>query len=200
MPAASIYRLRIGLLEQPGMEDNVINVFSGTLRAIHEVITGNQDTPYIGAVSDLRNGPIVLEVPEKTEKAILYGQIVDAWQATVADLGPAGVDRGQGGKYLLLPPGYQGPVPDGYFVVRSSGYQILLVFRSVALAGASEADAYNYAKTLKLYPMSEAAARSRPASSTAARILCIRCPSTTCARSRTSTTSSLSNRFSRATR
>jgi hypothetical protein len=115
----------------------------------HELITPNQVTPYIAAVSDLRSGPVVLEVPAKTAKAVLYGQIVDAWQATIADVGPSGVDKGDGGKYLLLPPDYSGPIPNGYFVIRSSGYRIMFAFRSIKLEGATEADAYAYSKTLK---------------------------------------------------
>jgi hypothetical protein len=122
----------------------------------HELITPNQVTPYIAAVSDLRSGPVVLEVPAKTAKAVLYGQIVDAWQATIADVGPSGVDKGDGGKYLLLPPDYSGPIPNGYFVIRSSGYRIMFAFRSIKL-GATEADACAYSKTLKMYPLSEAA-------------------------------------------
>src|SRR6516162_2019530 len=157
MPAVAIYRFRVGLLGQPGMADNVIDAASGPLHTFAELITGNQVTPYIAAVSDLRNGPVVLEVPARTDKAVLYGQIVDAWQATIADVGPAGADKGQGGKYLLLPPNYTDPVPPGYIVLRSTSYRILYAFRSIQLEGATAADAYAYSKTLKLYPLSEAA-------------------------------------------
>jgi hypothetical protein len=157
MPAVAIYRFRVAMLGQPGMADNVIDAFSGPLHAFAELITPNQVTPYIGAVSDLRNGPVVLEVPAKTDRAVLYGQIVDAWQATIADVGPSGADKGEGGKYLLLPPGYDKPVPAGYIVVRSSGYRIMFAFRSVQLGGATQAEAYAYSKMLKLYPLSEAA-------------------------------------------
>src|SRR5262249_51515079 len=51
MPASAIYRLRVGLLELPGMADNVITAYSGPLKTIHELITGNQVTPYIAACS-----------------------------------------------------------------------------------------------------------------------------------------------------
>lgn len=118
MPATAIYRLRVGLLEQPGMADNAITAYSGPLHTDHEVITGNQVTPYIAAESDLRKGPVVLEVPAKTDKGVLYGQVVDAWQATIADVGPSGLDKGAGGKYLLLPPGYKQPIPHGYFPIQ----------------------------------------------------------------------------------
>ena len=158
MPASAIYRFRAGLLEQPGMADNVITAYSGPLHTFHELITPNQVTPYVGAISDLRNGPVVLEVPAKTAKAVLYGQVVDAWQATIADVGPSGADKGEGGKYLFLPPGYNEPTPDGYIIIRTSNYHIFFAFRSIPLEGATDAEAQAYSKTLKLYPLSEAAA------------------------------------------
>ncbi len=65
MPASAIYRFRVGLLAQPGMADNVITAFSGPLHTFHELITPNQVTPYIGALADLRNGPVVLELQPK---------------------------------------------------------------------------------------------------------------------------------------
>jgi hypothetical protein len=158
MPASAIYRFRVGTLALPGMDDNVILAYPRPLKTTDELITANQVTPYVGAVSDLRKGPVVLEVPAKTAKAVLYGQIVDAWQATIADVGPTGADKGAGGKYLILPPGYDKPVPDGYIVFRSSGFRILYGFRSIQLEGATQADAYEYSKTLKVYPLSDAAA------------------------------------------
>jgi hypothetical protein len=78
VPAVAIYRFRIGMLSQPGMADNVIDAFSGPLHTFHELITPNQVTPYIGAVTDLRKSPVVMEVSAETDKAVLYGQIVDA--------------------------------------------------------------------------------------------------------------------------
>jgi hypothetical protein len=157
MPASSMQRFREGVLALPGVEDNVILAYSGILRTIHEALTANTATPYIAAVSDLRKGPVVLEVPTVSEKASLYGQVVNAWQATIADVGPVGVDKGKGGKYLLIPPGYQEQVPDGYFPIQSSTYRIVLAFRSIPARGATAADAYAYTKTLKMYPLADAA-------------------------------------------
>ncbi len=127
------------------------------MHTFHELITPNQVTPYIGALADLRNGPVVLEVPAKTAKGVLYGQVVDAWQATIADIGPSGLDKGAGGKYLFLPPGYKAEVPPGYFPIQSSNYRIMVALRSIPLGGATDADALAYSKTLKMYPLSEAA-------------------------------------------
>ena len=156
MPASAIYRFRVGVLEVAGMADNVVIANPGPLTQSTELITANTVTPYICEFSDLRQGPLVLELPAKTDKASLYGQIVDAWQLTLADVGPTGMDKGAGGKYLILPPGYDKPVPSGYFVIRSTTYRIGMAFRSVPAPTASDADAYAYSKTLKLYPLSQA--------------------------------------------
>ncbi len=157
MPAAAIYRFRVGALDIPGMADNAVIANPGPLTQTTELITANQTTPYISAVTDLRKGPVVLELPAKTDKASLYGQIVDAWQLTVADVGPSGLDKGAGAKYLLLPPGHSEPVPAGYTPIQFDTYRVSLAFRSVAAAGATNDDAYQYSKTLKMYPYSAAA-------------------------------------------
>ena len=156
MPASAIYRFRQGLYDIPGVKDNVVIAFSGSLKPRHQAITANTVTPYIAAFTDLRNGPVVIEVPAATEKASLYGQVVDAWQVTIAAVGPVGPDKGAGGKYLFLPPDYKGTVPAGYFPIQSTSYRLALAFRSVPGKGATQDDAYAYTKTLKMYPFSEA--------------------------------------------
>ena len=45
----------------------------------------------------------------------VIGMFTDFYQRTLTDVGAAGPDRGQGGLYLLLPPGHQGPIPGGYY-------------------------------------------------------------------------------------
>ena len=60
-------------------------------------------------------GPMVLEIPPAGEEESITGSIDEAWQTAIEDVGPAGVDKGKGGKYLILPPGYKEPVPEGYF-------------------------------------------------------------------------------------
>ena len=99
----------------------------------------------------------MLEVPPAGEKGSLYGQVVDAWQYTIADVGPSGLDAGKGGKYLFTPPGYEGEIPEGYLHVPSPNYRVAFAFRSVRGPGMSEADAYGYARRLRMYPLAEAA-------------------------------------------
>ena len=73
--------------------------------------------PYTWTWIDLRKGPLVVEVPPK-----VLGAINDMWYRWVIDVGITGPDKGKGGKYLLLPPGYKGKVPKGYIVVRPATF------------------------------------------------------------------------------
>ena len=157
VPAVAIYRLRAAALKDLGLKDNDIITYSGTATPKLEAITPNASTPYIAAYCDLRQGPTVLEVPQAGPDGSLYGQVVDVWQFTIADVGPSGLDQGKGAKYLLTPPGYRGPVPDSYLHVASPNYRIALAFRSVRAEGKAAADAYAYAKRLRMYYLKDAA-------------------------------------------
>jgi hypothetical protein len=64
-------------------------------------------------------GPTVVEAPPH-----MLGNSQDALERFVVDIGPLGPDKGEGGKYLFVPPGYSGDIPDGYFVVHSPTYSI----------------------------------------------------------------------------
>lgn len=157
MPAVAIYRFRAAAMEDLGMKDNDIITYSETAKPNLEAITANSSTPYIAAYTDLQKGPAVLEVPEAGPDGSLYGQVVDAWQFTIADVGPGGLDKGRGGKYLFTPPGYDQPIPEGYIHVPSPNYRIALAFRSIIAPGKTQTDAYHYAQRLRLYYLSEAA-------------------------------------------
>ena len=89
----------------------------------------------------------------------MVGSIMDCWQNALEDVGPAGVDKGNGGKYLIIPPGYKEKIPDGYIQLPSDTYQGYALLRSVLNSG-SEADiakAIAYAKRIRLYPLSQGA-------------------------------------------
>ncbi len=86
-------------------------------------------------------------------------EIPPAWQTALEDVGPAGVDKGKGGKYLILPPGYKDKVPDGYIALPSETYTGFVILRSNLESG-SDADiakAVTYGKRVKFYPLSQAA-------------------------------------------
>ena len=89
---------------------------------------------------------------------------MNRWQAAIEDIGPGGVDKGRGGKYLILPPGYDmSKVPAGYVPMRSDTYLGYALIRSVLKSG-TDADvtkAIAYSKHMKLYPLSQAANRHR---------------------------------------
>jgi hypothetical protein len=88
------------------------------------ILTPNYTTPYILTLVDLQeSGPIVVELPRGT----MAGMIMDVWQRVLADLGVVGPDKGDGGKYLILPPGHEAVSPAGYFVVQSPGRTVFAV-------------------------------------------------------------------------
>ena len=154
MPAVQVYGWFRGA-KALGAGNNTLLAWSGPAKPNSEFVTGNNVTPYLFSQTDLSKGPVVVEVPTATDKASFYGQIVDHWQLTIADIGPSGVDKGKGGKLLLTPPGYSEKIPDGYIEVKSASYRVTFALRSIKSATATTADAYAYAKTLKMYYLSE---------------------------------------------
>jgi hypothetical protein len=105
-----------------------------------------------------KDGPVVIDVPP-ADTGTFAANIDDVWQMPLADAGPEGSDAGKGGKYLVLPPGYTGNVPEGYFALHSLTFGGFALFRS-NLPSHSETDiakARDYGKRLKVYPLSKAA-------------------------------------------
>jgi hypothetical protein len=125
----------------------------------NQTLTPNPDVIYLMPFFNTREvGPMVLEIPP-ADDGVINGTVMDAWQVPLEDVGPAGVDRGKEGKYLILPPGYAAAVPDGYIALASPNYQGYALLRSI-LQGGSDADvakAVAYAKRIKVYPLSQAA-------------------------------------------
>jgi hypothetical protein len=136
----------------------------------NQTLTPNPDAIYIMPFfNTAQTGPMVLDIPAAGEGSIT-GSIMDCWQTPLEDVGPAGVDKGRGGKYLVLPPGYSGPVPDGHIPLPSQTYQGYALLRSILTSG-SDADfgkALDYGKRIRLYPLSARASprarRRRPIS------------------------------------
>jgi hypothetical protein len=108
-----------------GVKDNEILVFSKLMDAKSLFLTANADTVYFVGFIDLTKGPMVLETPPDA-----LGTLDDYWWRWVIDFGAPGPDRGLGGKYLLLPPDYNGPLPQGgYYVARSHTTRVLILGR-----------------------------------------------------------------------
>ena len=82
----------------------------------NQTLTPNPDTIYLMPMYNTKDaGPIVLEIPPAGADESITGSVDDAWQTAIEDVGPAGVDKGKGGKYLILPPGYKEKVPEDTF-------------------------------------------------------------------------------------
>ena len=87
----------------------------------------------------------------------MLGLVNDFWYKWVADVGITGVDKGEGGKYLLLPPGYKGDIPTGYHVVRPSAFGSWLVFRAFVVDGSTRPGVDSVKKNLRVYRLADAA-------------------------------------------
>jgi len=125
MQGVSLVAARRGFLEA-GVKDNEILIFSELMDAKSLFLTANADTVYFLGFIDVSKGPMVFEVPPK-----VLGTLDDIWFRWVTDFGLPGPDRGTGGKYLILPPGYDGPVPEGgYFIARSRTTRVLILGRA----------------------------------------------------------------------
>jgi hypothetical protein len=128
IPATSIEGMRMGMVE----------------------LGGNTDTVYASGILDLeKDGPTVVEIPAGSGP----GTVNDAYFCFVIDMGAPGPDRGQGGKYLILPPDYDGDVPEGYFVARSTSYINWLILRGFLVDGKPDAATEMFEKGVKIYPL-----------------------------------------------
>ena len=83
--------------------NNTALIFSELMDAKSLFLTANADTIYFWVNLDVSNGPIVVETPP-----LALGVVDDMWFQWITDFGLPGPDRGEGGKYLFLPPDYKG--------------------------------------------------------------------------------------------
>ncbi|HEX7854797.1 MAG TPA: DUF1254 domain-containing protein [Sphingobium sp.] len=157
MPAVNFDLLLQGFI-QAGGGPNQVPYWSCLGDWKNQTLTPNPDTIYFNPYFDTKNGPIVLEIPPAGEDASITGSIDTCWQAALEDVGPAGIDKGAGGKYLILPPGHSDAVPDGYIAIPSVNFQGFVILRSNVKSGSDEdvAAAVAYGKRIRLYPLAEA--------------------------------------------
>ncbi len=161
MPAVNA-ELMFQAMVQPKGDFNQVVYWSRLISWKNQTLTPNPDTIYLMPFYNTKDaGPMVLEIPpasEGADSASITGSIDDAWQEALEDVGPAGVDKGKGGKYLILPPGYKEKAPDGYIALPSQTYTGFALLRSNIKSG-SDADiakAVAYGKRVKFYPLSQA--------------------------------------------
>jgi hypothetical protein len=115
------------------------------------LLTPNTQTATLWFGLSLKDGPLVMEVPPG-----VLGLADDSWMRYIADLGLAGPDKGAGGKYLFLPPDYEGAVPEGYFVLRPRTFGVWGALRGFAVNGDTGPAVTTFKDEFRLYPLAQA--------------------------------------------
>lgn len=150
IPGASMSAIRAGLREA-GAVGSTVGVFETLMDSKSLFLTGNTETIYFWNWMDLKDGPVVVETPPN-----ILGVVDDFWFRYVTDMGNAGPDKGQGGKYLFVPPGYTGALPtSGYFIVKSPTFGNLLFGRAFMKNGDPAPGVASLKAGLRIYPLSQ---------------------------------------------
>jgi len=160
MPAVNYDLMRQAMCRDARGEMNQIVYWSRLFDWKNQMLTPNPDVIYAMPFFDLSAvGPMVIEIPPAGEDGSITGTIMDCWQAPLEDVGPAGKDAGAGGKYVVLPPGYAGSVPEGFLALRSSNLEGYALLRSIPRSRSDEdvARAVAYAKRIGFYPLDQSA-------------------------------------------
>jgi len=147
LPAAALHAMRTGI--RTFGPDNQTVLIAESRTDSHTLLGSAQtETIYNFAWLNTTDGPLVVEMPPH-----VLGVVNDFWERYVSDVGNAGPDRGQGGKYLLLPPGYAGDVPEGYFVLPSRTYGNWMFFRCFLIDGDPRPAVENVKQHFCVYPL-----------------------------------------------
>jgi hypothetical protein len=150
MPATSIYAMLEGL-KQAGLEPGDLGITEDLLDARGLLLTAQSTTPYALAEIDLKNGPVVVEIPGP-----VLGTLDDAFFRFVSDVGLTGPDQGKGGKYLFIGPDYEGDIPEGYFVAKSTTYRHWLLMRVFVKDGDLKGSTKELKEGFRCYPLAQA--------------------------------------------
>jgi len=160
MPAANFEAGRIGHIAMGQEKANQAIIFDGLMDSNSLFLTGNAGTVYFTSFLDLkRDGPTVVEIPGGTGPGIM----IDSFSRNVVDMGPPGPHKGQGGKFLILPPGYdeadfEGLVPKGVYTFASSrSYAVWVLLRGFLKDGKPDYSSNLFRSGIKIYPLSTAA-------------------------------------------
>lgn len=152
MPGASMMAMREGLYAAGVLPNYTVLISESLVDARSRFLTMDTETVYAMAWLSLKGGPMVVETPPRT-----IGVMVDAWQRHLADTGYPGPDRGRGGMYVVVPPGYAGYVPPSEFAVRSETIGVWVVIQGFLVEGKTEAAVANFQERLRIYPLKESA-------------------------------------------
>jgi len=145
-----MYSLRESLQETFGATPSNVPIWEDLMDNETVMLTPNSQVVYVFNYLDLKtDGPTVLEAPPK-----LAAMLDSMWDQPITDIGATGPDKGKGGKYLVLPPGHEGDVPEGYFVVQSPTYGVMVVLRGYMENG-STANAVARLRKTRIYPLAQ---------------------------------------------
>ena len=147
MPGASLVAMRRGQ-RSIGAADNSFAVFEHYLDSKTIFLTGSTESIYASSFLDLSKGPLVLEYPPRA-----IGVLNDMWSRHIADFGVTGPDKGRGGKFLIVPPGYKGKLPSGYHVARARTNGVWAIMLGLAAGGDPSSAVMQILEKLKVYPL-----------------------------------------------
>jgi hypothetical protein len=151
VPAMSMFYVQKGLNDFGLDAVNKFVIFETLLDAQSLFLTPNTESVYGMQFLDLkRDGPTIVEAPPG-----LLGGFSTMWQQALINVGPTGVDKGKGGKFLLLPPDYEGEAPAGYFAAKSPTYGVWFGVRGFLVNGKPD-QAVALMKTMRIYPLARA--------------------------------------------
>ncbi|MCA0244817.1 MAG: DUF1254 domain-containing protein [Proteobacteria bacterium] len=159
MPLVNFDAMRQAYFRDAGAQYNDLIYWSRPSDWKNQTTTPNNSTLYVMFFANLKDGPVVVDVPPARDVA-LFGTLIDSWNLPLIDVGDDGQDKGQGGKYLLLPPGWKGEVPAGHIAVPSAMFNVYSLMRVSPKAGASAdfSGSNAYIRQLRVYPLAAAAA------------------------------------------
>lgn len=149
IPIASMYGMRKGILEF-GPANTTALLFETLMDSKALWLTPNTTNIYMTSWLELKDEPMVIETPPN-----VLGIIDDHWFHYVADFGNAGPDKGKGGKFLILPPGYDGDIPEGYHVARTHTYGNWIIWRGFQVDGDPAPAVETTRKVFRIYPLSQ---------------------------------------------
>jgi hypothetical protein len=146
---ASMDGIRKGILEF-GPANTTAVLFEGLMDSKALFLTANTTSVYMFSWLEMGDEPMVIETPPN-----VLGFINDHWFRYVIDFGNMGPDKGKGGKFLVLPPGYEGEVPKGYHVARTNTYGNWVIWRGYQKDGSTADAVNNTKKKFRIYPLSK---------------------------------------------
>jgi hypothetical protein len=149
-PAVSFESIRLTLKEHLDIGLNDLGIADNLVDPKSVWLTANDTTIYAVVNLDVAQGPVVIEIPP----GAIVGLLDDFWQRSLVDVGLPGPDAGKGGKFLVLPPGYDGEVPSDYYEVRATMHNHNLLVRGIVVDN-DVPDAVERIRNVKIYPWSE---------------------------------------------